>query len=94
MCATTAQMLWRKVWRTLHGHEGESWITAKGDLKPPHEALRLAAQEMGVGPPDSGCRTGVQTTGSCCGPMAVVVSVSVKGAAMTASGEYWKDEYK
>ena len=52
--------------------------TAKRDLEPPVKALRLAAQEMGGGPPGSGCRTGVQTTGSCCGTMAVVVSVSEK----------------
>jgi len=55
--------------------------TAKRDLKPPFRALRLAAHEMRAGPSDSGCRTWVQTTGSCCGTMAVVVSVSVKGAA-------------
>ena len=55
--------------------------TAKRDLEPPQKALRLAVQEMGDGPPDSGCRTGVQTTGSCCGTMAVVVSVPGKGAA-------------
>ena len=37
-----------------------------------------AAQEMRAGPSDSGCRTRVQTTGSCSGPMAGVVSVSEK----------------
>ena len=68
--------------------------TAKGDLEPPHKALRHAAHEMRVGPSDSGCRTGVQTTGSCCGTMAAVVSVLGKGAAMTASGEHWGDERK
>ncbi len=39
----------------------------------------LAAQKMRVGPSDSGCRTGVQTTESCVGPMTGVVSVSGKG---------------
>ena len=24
----------RKVWRSLNGHEGESWIQTKADLKP------------------------------------------------------------
>jgi hypothetical protein len=33
---------------------------------------------MRVGPSDSGCRAGVQTTGSCAGSMAGVVSVSEK----------------
>ena len=35
-------------------------------------------QEMREGPSDSGCRARVQTTGSCFGPMAEVVSVSEK----------------
>ena len=38
----------------------------------------LAAQEMRAGPSGSGCRTRVQTTVSCCGPTAVVVSVAEK----------------
>ena len=33
---------------------------------------------MGVGPSDSDCRIRVQTTGSCFGPMAEVVSVTEK----------------
>ena len=35
-----------------------------------------AAREMEAGPPNPGCRTRVQTTGSCFSPMAEVVSVS------------------
>jgi hypothetical protein len=38
----------------------------------------LAAQEMRVGPSDSDCRIRVQTTVSCFGPMAEVVSVTEK----------------
>jgi hypothetical protein len=38
-----------------------------------------AAQEMRVGPSDSGCRARVQTARSCSGPMAGVVSVQGKG---------------
>ena len=38
----------------------------------------LAAQEMREGPSDSGCRTRVQTTASCSGSMAGVVSVAEK----------------
>ena len=37
-----------------------------------------AAREMRVGPSDSGCRTGVQTTGCCSGPMTGVVSETEK----------------
>jgi len=39
----------------------------------------LAAQEMGEGPSSSGCRVRAQTTRSCLGPMASVVSVLGKG---------------
>ena len=38
----------------------------------------LAAQEMRAGPSDSGCRTRVQTTGCCSGPMTGVVSETEK----------------
>jgi hypothetical protein len=38
----------------------------------------LAAQEMRVGPSDPDCRIRVQTTASCSGPMAGVVSVAEK----------------
>ena len=38
----------------------------------------LAAREMRVGPSDSGCRTWVQTTGCCSGPMIGVVSETEK----------------
>ena len=38
----------------------------------------LAAQEMRVGPSDSGCRPRVQTTGCCSGPMVGVVSETEK----------------
>src|SRR3954451_2127506 len=38
----------------------------------------LAAQEMRVGPSGSDCRIRVQTTASCVGPMAEVVSVAAK----------------
>jgi hypothetical protein len=38
----------------------------------------LAAQEMRVGPSDPDCRIRVQTTASCAGTMAGVVSVAEK----------------
>lgn len=41
----------------------------------------LAAQKMGVGPSNSGCRIRVQTTGCCFGPMVEVVSEIGKGRA-------------
>src|SRR3954468_4570392 len=41
----------------------------------------LAAQEMRVGPSGSDCRIRVQTTASCLGPMAEVVSVAAKGGS-------------
>src|SRR4051812_4312555 len=41
----------------------------------------LAAQEMRVGPSGSDCRIRVQTTASCVGPMAEVVSVAAKGGS-------------
>ena len=41
----------------------------------------LAAQEMRVGPSDSDCRIRVQTTASCSGPMAGVVSVAEKAGS-------------
>ena len=53
----------------------------------------LAAQEMREGPSGSDGRVRVQTTGSCSGTMAGVVSVSGKGG-MNPSGESWEDERK
>jgi hypothetical protein len=44
------------------------------------------AQEMRVGPSDSGCRVRVQTTRSCSGPMVRVVRVHGKGGEATPSG--------
>ena len=40
--------------------------------------LCLTAREMRVGPSGPADRGGFQTTGCCCGPMAVVVSESEK----------------
>src|SRR4051795_2212113 len=51
----------------------------------------LAAQEMRVGPSGSDCRIRVQTTASCVGPMAEVVSVAEKAGAIP-SGVRWSDE--
>ncbi len=45
------------------------------------DAKHLAAQEMRVGPSDSGCRPRVQTTGCCSGPMAGVVSETEKAGS-------------
>ena len=45
------------------------------------ESKHLAAQEMRIGPSDSGCRARVQTTGSCSGSMVGVVSVSEKAGS-------------
>ena len=48
----------------------------------------LAAQEMRVGPSDPDCRIRVQTTASCSGTMAGVVSVAEK-AGLNPSGVRW-----
>ena len=47
------------------------------DVREPTRSS-LAAQEMRVGPSDSDCRIRVQTTASCAGTMAGVVSVAEK----------------
>lgn len=58
--------------RTIVRHEG-----AEGrPIWSPER--RRTAYKMRVGPSDSGCRARVQTTGSCSGSMAGVVSVSEK----------------
>jgi len=51
----------------------------------------LAAREMRDGPSGPGGRVRAQTTESCFGTMAEVVSVSEK-AGRNPSGESWEDE--
>ena len=63
-------------------HAAEGFHGNKGDLAP-RERLRdrkisqecVTANEMRVGPSKPACRRRLQTTSSCCGTMAVVVSV-------------------
>jgi hypothetical protein len=87
-----------EAWQREHAHLGRL-VRYADDCAPRRrgkEAARptgssLAAQEMRVGPSDSDCRVRVQTTGSCSGPMAGVVSVSGKGGTYP-SGVRWEDE--
>jgi retron-type reverse transcriptase len=80
--------LWAERWRR-HEATGDMIIVRYADDSAPRTARRggsyvkptlssLAAQEMRVGPSDSDCRIRVQTTASCSGTMAGVVSVAEK----------------
>ncbi len=80
-----ANVLLDEVDRELE-RRGHAFVRYADDCAPRRrrrEAARstgssLAAQEMRVGPSDSGCRTRVQTTGCCSGPMIGVVSETEK----------------
>ncbi len=79
---------------TRHGPNGASPLIVRRDGAKGRSTDRTevpAAQEMRDGPSGSDGRVRAQTTGSCSGTTAGVVSVHGKGG-MNPSGECWEDE--
>ena len=91
--------LWVQRWRKKQAHGDVVVVRFADDCAPRRRGREvvttdrkcLAAREMRVGPSDSDGRVRAQTTGSCCGTMAAVVSVSEK-AGRNPSGECREDE--
>src|SRR5262249_37955334 len=87
-------------WADVRGmFRGKSTLVRFADDGAPRTARRggddvrptlssLAAQEMRAGPSDSDCRIRVQTTASCSGTTALVLSVAEK-AGVNPSGVRW-----